>query len=390
MGGPSITMNQNVDQTASMASAATAAPSVVIVLPGLGAGGTEHVVSLLANHWAHIGFRVTVLTLEPADATAYYPFSKDIAIERIGVPPRRASHLSAAWLVFRRTLRLRKAIHRLRPDFVVSFLTRTNILSLVATLGTGAPTIVSERNNPEAQPFGRMWRVLQRFLYPRAFGLVTMTAGALDHFPDRMKRRSWVIPNAVDLPFGWEKKRRGGTLTAVGRLTHQKGFDLLLDAFAKIEASFPEWRLCIWGEGEDRDKLEAKRRALGLDGRVEMPGITSRPGQWVETADVFVLSSRYEGWGIVLLEAMAAGLPVVSFDCKWGPSTMINDGVDGLLVPPENVDTLAESLSRILSDEGLRARLAANAEQSAQRYSRENVLAQWDAVARAALGGRTC
>lgn len=131
--------------------------------------------------------------------------------------------------------------------------------------------------------------------------------------------------------------------------------------------------------------LERKRKSLGLEGRVEFPGVTSKPGLWVETADVFVLSSRYEGWGIVLLEAMAAGLPVVSFNCKWGPAAMITHRVDGLLVPAEDVDALAADLKSVMSDEDLCERLGKHAAESALRYAPENILAQWDAVAELVL-----
>ncbi|MBL0373286.1 glycosyltransferase family 4 protein [Rhizobium sp. KVB221] len=358
---------------------------VVIVLPALGAGGSEHVVNLVANHWVGLGFEVTIVTLEPPDARPYYSFSSAIRIVRVGVPAQRASRLKAAWLAVQRVRRIRRTIQAVRPDFVLSFLTRTNVLSLIATWGSGIPTIVSERNNPEAQPFGGVWKWLQKRLYPHAFGLVTMTEGALDYFAPHGRRKTWVIPNAVDLPQEWKNMRGGNRLTAVGRLTHQKGFDLLLEAFARIEASFPDWKLVIWGEGEDRAALEGKRRDLGLDGRVDMPGVTGRPGQWIETADVFVLSSRYEGWGIVLLEAMAAGLPVVSFNCQFGPSAMVTDGEDGLLVESGNAEALADALASVLADSDLRVRLSEAAVESAARYMPERILAQWDGVASEAL-----
>lgn len=353
---------------------------LVIVLPGLGAGGSEHVVNLVANHWAHRGHDVTILTLEPPGTQPYYAFAQSIRIVRLGVPPQRASRVKAAWLAIQRIGRLRREIAGIKPDFVLSFLTRTNVLSLLATLGTGIPTIVSERNNPGVQPFGGLWKWLQKRLYPRAFGLVTMTRGALEFFPPEMRRRSWVIPNAVDLPSDWTNRRGGKILAAVGRLTHQKGFDLLMEAFSRIETSFPEWTLVIWGEGEDRAALEEKRKSLSLEGRVDMPGITAKPGQWVETADVFVLSSRYEGWGIVLLEAMAAGLPVISFNCQYGPSEMVADGEDGLLVPPDNVDALAEAMAKLLRDDALRQHFSERAAESAGRYTPQRVLAGWDEV----------
>jgi glycosyltransferase involved in cell wall biosynthesis len=359
--------------------------NILIVLPGLGAGGTEHVVSGLANHWNSIGHHVTLVTLESPEAQPYYELHGKISVRRLGLPPYRYTKLRAGTAVLRRLFLFRKVMKDVNPDVIISFLTRTNVLTLLAVSGLNISVVVSERNNPELQPFGPIWIGLRKILYPRAFGLVTMTRGSLEYFPKRMRRRGWVIANVVDLPSGWQRKRGHYTLAAVGRLTHQKGFDLLLEAFAKIAQQFPEWNLTIWGDGEDRAKLEALRERLQLVDRVKMPGITSKPGIWIETADVFVLSSRYEGWGIVLLEAMAAELPVVSFNCEWGPGTMITDGHDGLLVPVGDVDGLAGALTKVLGDEELRNRLAQNAADTAQRYTPDRIMADWDGVLEAAL-----
>ncbi|PDT43363.1 MULTISPECIES: glycosyltransferase family 4 protein [Sinorhizobium] len=373
-------MDKRSDSRA-LASPQIAGARITIVVPALGAGGTEHIVNLVANHWNSTGCAVTLITLERPDAQPYYDFDPTIEIVRLGVPPRKASKLRSSLLVLQRLGRLRSAIRRTRPDFVLSFLTRTNVLTLLATIGSAVPVVVSERNNPASQPFGLFWRRLQASLYPRAFGLVTMTQGALDYFPPSIRKKGWVIANPVDLPRDWRNRRGKNILTAVGRLTPQKGFDLLLEAFARIAGAHPAWRLVIWGEGDERRSLETLRETLGLQKRVDMPGVTERPGLWIETADAFVLSSRYEGWGIVLLEAMAAGLPVVSFECEWGPRVMITHESDGILVPKEDVEALAKALDRMLSDRNLRERLGARAAASAQRYMPEQILADWDMLA---------
>ncbi|SDA92774.1 glycosyltransferase family 4 protein [Sinorhizobium sp. NFACC03] len=360
-----------------------------IVVPGLGPGGTEHVVNLVSNHWASKGFEVTILTFEEPTSVAYYAFDPRIEIWRIGGAERPRGKLHSALLAWRRMRRLATALRRSRPTFVLSFLTRTNVLTLLAGNRLKVPIIVSERNNPQLQPFGRGWKWLRERLYPRAFGLVTMTRGALEMFPPTMRKRGWVVPNAFDLPEGWHNRRQENILTAVGRLTYQKGFDLLLEAFAKIAPDLPEWQLCIWGEGEDRAKLEAQRERLGLVDRVRMPGVTKRPGEWVETADVFVLSSRYEGWGIVLLEAMAAGIAVVSFKCEWGPEEMVSDGKDGILVEREDIEALATALLKVMRNPLLRYQLGRSAEESARRFSQDRVLADWDEVAVAATRAST-
>jgi glycosyltransferase involved in cell wall biosynthesis len=187
-----------------------------------------------------------------------------------------------------------------------------------------------------------------------------------------------VIPNPVDLPSPPPRAGEGRTLVAVGRLVDQKGFDLLLPAFARIAGVHPDWNLVIWGEGSGRAELEALRDRLGLADRVRMPGLTRHPGEWVEDAALFVLSSRFESFGNVVTEAMAAGLPVVVTDCPWGPGEIVRHGVDGWLVPPEDVDALAGGLDRLIGDPTLRARLAAAAKRNVRRFARDNVMAMWD------------
>jgi glycosyltransferase involved in cell wall biosynthesis len=361
-------------------------PTVLFVLPGIGAGGSEHVVNNVANHLASLGWHVVVAAFAEAETESFYSYRPEVTLRRLGLPPARTHLLAGARETAKRVAALRRAIRDERPSLVISFLTRTNVLALLAGVGLSVPIIVSERNNPAMQPIGAPWSLLRRLLYPAAAGLVTMTEGARNYFPARVRARTWVIPNPVDRPTCFEPRREGRTLAAVGRLVPQKGFDLLLEAFAAVAPKHPEWKLLIWGEGPERAALEAQRDRLGLAGRVLMPGVSSAPGSWVGSADLFVLSSRYEGWGIVLLEAMAAGLPVVSFDCQWGPREMINDGLDGLIVPREDCPALASTLDRLMADAALRERIGAAAALSSRRFEPASILAQWEGVAREVVG----
>ena len=172
-------------------------------------------------------------------------------------------------------------------------------------------------------------------------------------------------------------------LIAAGRLAPQKGFDLLLEAFVAVADRHPDWTLDIFGKGPLREPLEQQVIDLGLGGRARLNGPTDRLGERMRDASVFVLSSRYEGFPIVLLEALAAGLAVVSFDCPTGPSDILTDGTDGLLVPPEDVPALAAALDRVMADESLRRRLAAAAPAAVIPYSTQLVGRRWDAL----LGG---
>jgi glycosyltransferase involved in cell wall biosynthesis len=215
-----------------------------------------------------------------------------------------------------------------------------------------------------------------------------ITHAAVERYSKWVRARARVIPNPLKLPNDARIKREGHTLTAVGRLVHQKGFDLLLEAFAPLAEKFPEWTLSIWGEGPELAELEAQRDRLGLKDRVRFCGLSARPGAWRESADAFVLSSRYEGWGNVVAEAMAAHIPVVSFDCDFGPSNLISNEVNGLLVPNGDVPALREALSRLMADRDLRDRLACAGAQSVKVYTVENIAAEWDDAIEAAIRRR--
>jgi glycosyltransferase involved in cell wall biosynthesis len=270
---------------------------------------------------------------------------------------------------------MRRVLRQIRPDLVISFLPRTNIITLLAK--PNCPVIISERNNAHRQALGPVWGFLRRMMYPRAAALVTMTAGAMKQFDNFGPAIRRVIPNHAAIAQTAPTARDGTSLVAVGRLVRQKGFDLLLDAFAKVAAAHPNWTLTIWGEGEERANLEGQRDALGLHSSVRLPGLTATPGSWTTNADAFVLSSRYEGWGLVVGEAMSAGIPTIAFDCEFGPSEMITHGETGLLIAPEDVQALAGGLDRVMQDAVLRQRLARAGKKAMRRFAPDKVTQLW-------------
>lgn len=194
-----------------------------------------------------------------------------------------------------------------------------------------------------------------------------------------------VVPNAVPWDLGHDGRARARVVVAAGRLTHQKGFDRLVRAWAKVRTDHPDWRLVVHGEGPGRPRLERLVRRLGVDDVVALPGWTGRMADVLAEASVFALSSRFEGLPVVALEAMGRGTPVVAFDCPRGPRELIDDGVDGLLVDDGDVDGFASALSRLLTDEELRQRLGAAALVRAEQYARPTVAARWAVVLDRAL-----
>jgi glycosyltransferase involved in cell wall biosynthesis len=169
-------------------------------------------------------------------------------------------------------------------------------------------------------------------------------------------------------------------VVAAGRLTSQKGFDLLIPAFAPVARRHPEWSLRIDGGGPERPALEALIDAEGMQGRIELMGPTRRLGNALAEASIFVLSSRFEGFGLVILEAMSVGLPVVSFDCPRGPSEIITSGRDGTVVPPEDVAALSEAIDELVRDAARRRAYGAAALETAARYDQREIGARWEAL----------
>jgi glycosyltransferase involved in cell wall biosynthesis len=347
----------------------------------MGAGGTERVVSVLANAWIDNGWDVTIVSFEPGEAKTYHPLDARICQKRIDHGPRRIGKWHSIGRTLRRIKDLRTVIRRDRPDLVISFLTKINVCTLLASLNLKVPVVVCERNNPVRQEAHGLWWHLHRQLSRRAM-LVLQTEASRTVLAQTRKQRVCTIPNPVETS-PEANPSAANKIVAVGRLVPQKGFDLLLRAFAKIADDWPDWTLVIWGEGPLREELERERDRLGLRDRVEFPGLSSQPLGWLDSGSIFVLASLYEGFPNVLAEAMAAGLPVISFDCSWGPREMIIPEQDGLLVPTGDVDALARSIGTLIADPELRDRLGAAARQNVRRFSKRRIVDQWtDMIAR--------
>ncbi len=353
---------------------------VALVISHLAQGGAERVICSLARRWA-TDHKVSLLTVgSSADDRYHLP----PGVHRVALDLLRPSKNLAEGVLHasRRVVALRSALGRLRPDLVVSFLERTNILALLATTGSPVPVFVCERSDPRHDHIGRPWGALRRLLYPRAAGVVVQTervaAWARAFCP-----RVHVIPNFVEAPTqvaspGIEHGPR--RLIGLGRLAPEKGFDLLVRAFARVARSHPDWTLEILGEGEERERLEALARALGVHDRVSLPGSVAHPLPRLAAAHAFALPSRYEGFPNALLEAMACGLPVVAFDCRSGPREIIAHERDGLLVPAGDTAEMALALDRLLGNAAERVRLGRNAREVAIRFAPETVLERWSAL----------
>ncbi|NJL11460.1 MAG: glycosyltransferase family 4 protein [Calothrix sp. SM1_7_51] len=360
---------------------------LVLVLAGLSCGGAERCSVLLAEGFLKKGHQVTVVTIygEENDFYRLPENAKRVALRVSGDSP---TLIHALWNNIFRLWQLRKAICSLQADTVISFLDITNILTLLALTNTSYPVFVSEQNNPLFCDPGKIWNKLRFFTYKQAARVVSSSQGVDKCFDWLPKTKRAVIynpltkiedgENLINLPPGANLNKKW--VIAMGRLTRQKGFDILLSAFKKIYHKYTDWQLIILGEGELRHEIENIIDSQGLNRQVILPGVLSNPFPILKRSELFVLSSRFEGFGNVLIEAKACGLPVISTDCPSGPKEIIRHGVDGILVANEDASALASAMDALMSDKKERLRLGANALDGVQRFNLENIVDDWEAL----------
>lgn len=369
---------------------------VTLVVAILGPGGAERVMATMANYWAQHDCEVTVITIASTEQD-FYPLHR--RVHRIGLGLyRSSSHFAAsAWNNLVRLKRLRQEIRASRPDIVLSFIDTTNVLTLVAGLGLDLPIIACEHTDPRYHKIGPIWAGLRYLIYRRAVAVVVLT-NALRGWAQRLVSAEAVrvIPNPVAVSAekcqdNHDHGHREGTIAAMGRLGPEKGFDILLRAFAQVARKRCEWSLIILGEGRERRALETLIEELGIKDRVTMPGRVQDPFQILRGLDMFVLSSRYEGFPMALVEAMACGLAVISTDFPSGVRDIVRDGTDAVVVPPDDVDALAAAMDRLMASPAERNRLRTHAVEVGERFGIEKVMSMWDELIKSyvpAIGAR--
>lgn len=355
---------------------------IALLIYSLSTGGAERNAVQMAGYWLAQGHDVSIITLAGEDTPTAYDIPRGVKLIRLGVTGISSSTGGAIMDNVRRIRSIRRAMKKLRPDTLVSFMEPTNVLSIFAAVGGRARVIIADRNDPVREYYGRSWRILRNATYPLAHKFVVQTGAVLKRYPRYLAAKASVIPNPLILKTSHFPATAGQAqkhvICAMGRLVRQKGFDILIEAFAPLAAQFPEWSVAIWGEGPERAALEDQYRCLGLSGRVSLMGQTSAPEQAFAQADIFALPSRWEGFPNVLLEAMAAGLPVVAADCPMGPGEIIRNGTDGLTVTPDNPEALRNALMKLMNDPALRANMGKTARHVTESYSVPRIMRQWD------------
>ncbi len=340
-------------------------------------GGAQRVVANLIGYMDKKGYDIILVNDFPQDNRSQYALPKHL--HRIYLRAKLGGN--PLFKNIARTRNLRNVIKKEKPDVVISFLGRPNIRMLLATIGLHVRKIVSVRNDPE-QEYGSS--KLRRWLIGKLFqltdGCVFQTEQAMEYFPVSVRERSAVILNPVNDEFySIERSTAPENIVAVGRLEPQKNFSLLLDAFSGISKDFPEEKLLICGEGPLHSELEEHAQELGLSSRVDFLGNVSDIKPVLAKAEVFVLSSDYEGLPNALMEAMAAGVPCVSTDCPCGgPRSLIQTEDEGILVPVGDLKQMIYALRMLLGNPARQEVLSVNARKRAEVFRTDKVFSAWE------------
>jgi GalNAc-alpha-(1->4)-GalNAc-alpha-(1->3)-diNAcBac-PP-undecaprenol alpha-1,4-N-acetyl-D-galactosaminyltransferase len=386
--GPALrrhTIGVGIGTAATLADAEAPSLRIAIVASSLGCGGMERVATLLAGALGQRGHACTLMTLGPRtlDFHAVPSGVQRVSLDVVG----ESDSTSAAVRNNVRAVRvLARALASARPDVVLALGDTTNVKTLIAARIAGVPVVVSERIDPTTVVIGRAWSALRRLSYSRAAAVVVQTE-SVRAWAERLvgRGRVEVIGNPVDLGVAPTAVERRREIVAIGRLVPQKGFDVLLRAFAEVAGDHPEWRLTICGEGPARGELTALAAQLGIADRVAMPGQVHDVRQRLRDASLFVLSSRFEGFPNALLEAMAAGIAIVATRCPSGPSEILRDCAPAILAPVDDAAALAAAIAVMLADPARRIACGRAARIAAQRFDAPAVVDVWESVlARAA------
>ncbi len=339
---------------------------IFFLISSLQSGGAERVVSLLANYFSK-EHDVTVATFSKQQP--FYHLDSRVKHCKLDLLQPSRTILQRVKNSFYRVDRIVAAIKKADPDIIVSFMTQTNFLAVIAAKLTKKPVVIAERIAYDFH--GNSVNKIKRVLYPFSNTLVVQTEQDARHYKFLPNVR--VVPNPLAIP-KIEYVQREPIVLAVGRLEEQKGFDRLIESFAYIQRK--DWKLIIAGEGSQRQNLQQLIKKLKLT-NVVLVGRRRDIFNLYAKASIFVLSSKKEGFPNVLLEAMAFGCAVVSFDCPYGPSEIIENGVNGILVKNQDTKALASALQKLMDDATLRRRLGDEAMKVRDSYSIEKVAAQW-------------
>jgi glycosyltransferase involved in cell wall biosynthesis len=350
-------------------------------------GGSERVAANLCQAWSEAGDQVTLVTLSPGSEGIAMP--SGILRRSLSSEPKK-SGLAGLFDSVVNGFRLGRVLREIKPDAAVAISTVASLQLAFARCAPGMVKVGSEHGYMRhyRQPAYVMFA--RRRLFPRLDAVVCPAAKSAQAISeDCPGTKAFAIANPLSLPLPTSGvpvptdrflKTGRRYFCTCARLEPLKRIDQLIEAFASICGQLPDWDLVILGDGPLRTVLELQVSTLGLGTRIHFVGWVGNPAQWYERTDLFVFSSHSEGFGMVLAEAMAFGLPCVTYDCDAGPADIVRDGVDGTVVAVGDVTALADRMHALALDHGRRAEFSHRAQDVLTRFGNEAVLRQWREV----------
>lgn len=368
---------------------------IVYCTPALySAGGVERVVSLKANYFAEsFGYEVTIIVTEGQGRECFFPLSSKVNVINLNLGFEelwKVSFIKKIFLYLKKQYRYKKLLKeellRLRPDITISVLRRE--INFINSIHDGSRKIgelhvnrsnyrnFAIRNSNRIKAlFARLWMNNLIGHLKQLDKMVVLTESAKQDWPEL----SNVVLIPDPLPFSVQQvsSLSAKRIISIGRYAYEKGNDLLLRAWSIVQNSCEDWVLDVYGMG-DREPYRQLMSELGIDeSRCHLYGSLADVKEQYLSSSVFALPSRFEGFGLVIIEAMSCGLPVVSFNCENGPRNIITDEQDGCLVTPYDVEEYANKLLKLIHDKDYRQQMGINAYQASRRYAIENIATQW-------------
>lgn len=358
------------------------------------AGGVERVVSFKASYFAEVyNYDVTIIVTEGKGRECFFPLSDKVKVINLNLGFEelwKASFIKKVFLYLTKQFKYRRMLKselmRIRPDFTISVLRRE--INFINSIPDGSHKIgelhvnrsnyrnfTSRDSNIVKQFFARFWmNDLLRHL-KKLDRMVVLTEDAKRDWPELSNVQ--LIPDPVPFKVDHVSTLSSKCIVSIGRYAYEKGNDLLLRAWAKVEKQCQTWTLDIYGQGNQTPYRELMQE-LGIDGsRCHLHGSIADVNNIYQGSSIFTLPSRFEGFGLVIIEAMAYGVPVVTFDCENGPRNIITNNQEGILVKPFDVDAYADSLLRLIQDDELRSQMGKCAHESSKRYLIEDIAQKW-------------
>lgn len=347
--------------------------NILFTIYSLRGGGAERILTTLANHLADNNFNVTILTI--CKTNSAYEISTNIRIVELGLDSKKTGSLFSINNFFYRIKAVYHKYVEIKPDLCISFMTETNIISIICSKIIKIPVIISERTNPYKHKISFFYTFLRKVLYKYANSVIVQTESVSKYY--KLNNIN-IIPNFIIINhFNPLNTERDNTILSVGRLSEEKGHSMLLEAYALSNAIKFGWKLKIVGTGPLIGYLLAKSKELKIDDNVKFEGKSSNVYAHLIKAGIFVLPSTYEGFPNALMEALAIGVPSISTDCDFGPSELIQDGLNGMLVKVGDVNELKDRINTLIYDSRLRDRFRIEGPKSMKKFDYAIVISKW-------------